>query len=136
MGALFLLWSLLGLVHTGFALAGEHGWAPVRTAAARSTMGLPDNLRAPLVARTRDALARAPEAARVVVVLPADADSTDVLYVRYQLAHLEYPRRIRVVRDGAGVVLPEVPPAGTAYVFAHRDASGPFPLRRAGEAPR
>lgn len=135
--SLLLLWAALGVVHTGFAMARRNGWALERSDAARRTLGLPDEARAPLVAGVRAALAGASEPGpRVVAVLPASADTFDVIYLRYQLAHLEYPLRVAVVRDVPEIPLPPRVPAGETFVVIPGDRTPPFRVAATGDTIR
>lgn len=102
-GVLLAAWCVLGVAFTVERLASPvAGWRISRPAETRGSLGIPLQ-GADHVAPVRALLARAdPSGARPwLVVLPPDADSEVVQYLRAQLAHLEYPRRVDVVRGGA-----------------------------------
>ena len=92
-------WILLGLAHTVVVMAGPRGWRPDRSApGAEMVIGHPDDTDPMLVAGPRTLAEATRPTDHVFVLLPADLDSTSFLYARYQLAHVLYPRRVRVAR--------------------------------------
>lgn len=107
-------WILLGVAHTVIVMTGPRGWRPDRSApGAMAVVGSPGETDPVTVARVRTLLEL--DAGRsaggvsgdgstgsVGVVLPAPTDSADLLYTRYQLVHLLYPRRVQVRRDVPG----------------------------------
>lgn len=104
-------WILLGIAHTAIVMTGPRGWRPDRSApGAAAVVGIPGETDPATVGAARALLdpesGGSPIAERVVerpntvaVVLPEPTDSADLLYIRYQLSHLLYPRRVQVARD-------------------------------------
>lgn len=101
-------WITLGLAHIVIVMTGPKGWRPDRSApGADAVVGHPHDTDPLAVAGPRD-LARESEASTdvpLMLALPASTDSADLVYTRYQLAHVLYPRRVQVFRatDAAAV---------------------------------
>lgn len=97
---LLALWALLGLAHTAIVLARPTEGVRIRRSEAQElTIGLPDQDRAASVAEARRLLRTLdPRPARVLVVVPDTTEQPDLAYLRFQLATLEYPLRVRVMR--------------------------------------
>lgn len=97
-------WLLLGLAHTAIVLAGPRGLRPDRSApGADAVVGHPGDTDARLVAGPRRLVERVgADGRRLLLVLPEATDSTSLLYARYQLAHVLYPRRVEVIRATPG----------------------------------
>lgn len=97
------VWCVLGAVSTLAALTGPNMWWNRRDAPPFDVIGIP--LRgAAEVTVIRGLLADVPRVAEEpwLVLFPPQSDEAVLLYVRYQLAHLEYPRRVDVAaRDAA-----------------------------------
>ena len=94
-------WALLGLGHTAIVLAGRQGLRPDRSApGADAVIGHPSDVDARLVAGPRALVAGSGTDAgqRLLLVLPEATDSGALLYARYQLANVLYPRRVAVER--------------------------------------
>lgn len=132
--SVFLVWAVLGLGHTGMAMVRREVLALRQSPAAARTLGLPDEDLAPLVARVRSTLQAAGDPrSRLVVVLPAETDTLAVIYLRYQLAHLEYPVRVAVLRNAPGAGIPPRVPPGATFVLVPGDRSLPFGVARPGD---
>lgn len=109
MVALLVAWCVLGAASTFGALTGPNVWWNESDAPVFDVVGTP--LRgAAEVTVIRSLLADVPrdEEERWLVLFPPQSDETVLLYIRFQLAHLEYPRRVDVM---AAVD----PPRGTTY---------------------
>lgn len=110
---LLLLWSGLGIVATLAALTGPSVWWNEDDVRSRGVVGMPLRGAAETTA-IRFLLADVPvnSAERWLIRFPPGSDELVLTYVRYQLAHLEYPRRLDVVggepsrrmADYAGVI--------------------------------
>lgn len=101
-------WVVLGLAHTLIVLGGPRGWRPDRSAdGARAVVGHPDDTSPVLVAGPRQLVETSATrpAVPLALVLPAATDSTSLLYARYQLSNVLYPRRVFVRRALAPVVV-------------------------------
>jgi hypothetical protein len=98
MVGLISVWCGLGAMSTLAALTGPDVWWNERAESSHIVIGTP--LRgAAETSMIRMLLKDVPPAAndRWLVIFPRQSDDAVLLYVRYQLAHLEYPRRIDVV---------------------------------------
>jgi hypothetical protein len=97
MVGLLVVWCVLGAVSTLAALTGPDVWWNQRGAPAHDVVGMPLRGAAETTA-IRRLLAPVPRAAqeRWLVVFPRQSDERVLLYIRYQLSHLEYPRRVDV----------------------------------------
>lgn len=127
-------WIALGAAHVVIVMAGPKGLRPDRSApGAGAVVGHPHETD-PMMVAAPVALVRAANAAAttpLLLLIPEAADSADLLYARYQLAHILYPRRVDVQRavgrvsaaPAAGrsrllVVAPDVPLASPCRVWA------------------
>lgn len=92
---LLCAWCILGAVATAAALTGPAVWWN-RDTSVRGVVGMP--LRgAAETAVIRTLLPEDGDTTPWLVVFPPQSDPQVLTYVRYQLAHLEYPRRVEVV---------------------------------------
>ena len=97
-------WIALGAMHVAIVMAGPEGWNPDRAApGAAAVIGHPHDTDPRLVAAPVELARESGTSDDLLVAMPMDTDSADLLYVRYQLAHLMYPMRVAVIRveDGA-----------------------------------
>ena len=98
-------WIGLGLAHIAIVMTGSEGWRPDRSApGAASVIGHPHDTDPRMVAGPLELVRAADPADTLVVVVPAETDSADLLYTRFQLAHLLYPRRVRMQRASDRVI--------------------------------
>ena len=91
---LLLAWATLGLGHTAISMT-RGGFESARPPA----VGAPSAGPAGDVAALHDLLAGQGDA-RVYLQLAPSADTAEILYLRYQLAHTLYPLRVRGGRPG------------------------------------
>lgn len=85
---LLLAWIALGAVHTGVSLVRQ-GFPPARPPALGIAVAAPHEDVAAL-----DRLLEGVGERTVFLAVPPAADTSEVLYLRYQLAHLRYPTRV------------------------------------------
>lgn len=118
---LLVAWAALGAAHTGGSYL-TNGLSPSEPVA----VGVPvedwgDDLRV-----VHGLLAERP-GRRIFVQLAPSADTTQVLYLRYQLAHLLYPRE---VYGGRAVPEPRAAPSGVGYDVVVTGPGAPAPPAR------
>ena len=126
-------WIGLGCAHVAIVMLGPEGWRPDRSApGAGAVIGHPHDTDPRAVAGPL-ALAAAADAPRgpLQLSLPEATDSADLLYIRYQLTHLLYPRRVHVQRI-AGEQPPT--PGDSALVVLAPGVTPPATCRAVGTA--
>ena len=121
MTGLLCAWCVIGALATALALTGPSVWWNTNSTVS-GVVGMP--LRgAAEVAAIRELLPRDGES-RWLVMFPPQSDTQVLTYVRYQLGHLEYPRRVDVTSAT------EVPsPATYAGVITAPGMTLPLPWR-------
>ena len=100
--ALLGVWCAIGIGHTAQSLLGPAGWVAGRPRTESGSVGMPLPGSAELTAIGR-LLENDPDADDpALVILPANVDPSRALYIRYQLAHTRYPRRVDVTTASGG----------------------------------
>jgi hypothetical protein len=96
-----MAWCAVGLMVTAAALTGPGVWWTQGTPAPSGVVGTPMRGAAEVavVGALLDEGGDARAGERALVVLPPGSDAFVLMYIRYQLAHLQYPRRVDVVTD-------------------------------------
>jgi hypothetical protein len=86
--ATLALWAILGFVHTGMSFVRK-GFPPNQPPSVGTEV--PANV-SDITALHR--LVQPLDGGRLLVLLPANADTGNVIYYRYQLAYIDYPLRV------------------------------------------
>lgn len=113
-------WIALGTAHVAIVMLRSDGWRPDRSApGAAAVLGHPDETDPRRVAGPLSLASQADTTwDRLLLLLPLQTDSAHLLYTRYQLAHLLYPRRVAVRRLTADIEAPAAVPAATLLIAA------------------
>lgn len=120
-------WIGLGAAHVAIVMTGPNGWSPDRSAAgADAVVGHPhDNDPRAVAGALELASSATPTRPGLLLVLGEATDSADLLYTRFQLAHLLYPRRVEVRRAVGMAAAPPDDAASTLFVVAPGVAAPP-----------
>jgi hypothetical protein len=110
-------WIALGAAHVAIVMTGPGGWRPDRRApGAAAVIGHSHDTDARNVAGPME-LTESGAGERMLLIVPSATDSADLLYTRFQLAHLLYPRRV-AVRRAPGPAAPRPDDVRSAFVVA------------------
>ncbi|HEX7049414.1 MAG TPA: hypothetical protein VF188_04295 [Longimicrobiales bacterium] len=88
-------WCAVSVEWFARSMRGPAGFVVRRPPGTEGVVGMP-LIGASEVTITRRLLPPGPDGDRWLLVLPAGSDPFVLAYIRYQLAHVEYPRRIEV----------------------------------------